>query len=231
MIEELDLQRLPNYDPATQEQRFTAQGIIDGKTYAVPKDWGTTGFIVNTKMTTENPTSWKEFWDLTNGAHKGRTMVHDYQLTTIGNAHPKVVKAVQEQVAQFTHTCFMVTPYDGYVDVCEQLGELTPGDHPKKSALFNSGAEAVENAVKIARSYTKRAGVLCFEGGYHGRTLLTMSRSARIRHLVETAPVSRSVVARFVAGTSAEEAVASTPATSTAPGCACLPPSTARAAW
>ena len=72
-------------------------------------------------------------------------------VATVGNAAPTWSARVQEQVAAFTHTCFMVTPYDGYVDVCEALAELTPGDHAKKSALFNSGAEAVENAVKIAR--------------------------------------------------------------------------------
>ncbi len=86
LIEELDLSRMPNYDPKTQEQRFTAEGIIDGKTYAVPKDWGTTGFVVNTKSAPQPASSWKEFFDLTQGAWTGRVMVHDYQLTTIGNA-------------------------------------------------------------------------------------------------------------------------------------------------
>ena len=79
-------------------------------------------------------------------------------VTTLGNAHPKVVEAVQAQVAQFTHTCFMISPYESYVAVAEALNRITPGDHAKKSALFNSGAEAVENAVKIARKYTKQAG-------------------------------------------------------------------------
>lgn len=86
LIEELDLSRLPNYDAASQEKRFTEQGVIDGKTYAVPKDWGTTGFVYNSKATPEKPTSWKEFFDLTQGPWSGRVMVHDYQLTTIGNA-------------------------------------------------------------------------------------------------------------------------------------------------
>ena len=86
LIEPLDLKRLPNYDPSTQEQRFTAEGIIDGKVYAVPKDWGTTGFVYNSKAMTQKPTSWKEFWDLTQNEATGRAMVHDYQLTTIGNA-------------------------------------------------------------------------------------------------------------------------------------------------
>ena len=82
-------------------------------------------------------------------------------------------------MAAFTHTCFMITPYDGYVDVCEQLAELTPGDHAKKSALFNSGAEAVENAVKIARVATGRDAVAVFDHAYHGRTNLTMAMTAK----------------------------------------------------
>ena len=100
-------------------------------------------------------------------------------VTTVGNANPYVVAGVQEQVAAFTHTCFMVTPYSGYVEVCEALNRLTPGDHAKRSALFNSGAEAVENAVKIARAYTKRAAVVVVEHGYHGRTNLTMALTAK----------------------------------------------------
>ncbi|MXG88008.1 4-aminobutyrate--2-oxoglutarate transaminase [Nocardioides flavescens] len=100
-------------------------------------------------------------------------------VTSVGNAAPGVVSRVQEQVAAFTHTCFMVTPYDGYVDVCEQLAELTPGDHAKKSALFNSGAEAVENAVKIARVATGRDAVAVFDHAYHGRTNLTMAMTAK----------------------------------------------------
>jgi len=100
-------------------------------------------------------------------------------VTTVGNAAPAVVRRVQEQVAAFTHTCFMITPYDGYVDVCARLGELTPGEHAKKSALFNSGAEAVENAVKIARSATGRGAVGVFDHAYHGRTNLTMAMTAK----------------------------------------------------
>ena len=100
-------------------------------------------------------------------------------VTSVGNASPKVVQAVSEQVAAFTHTCFMVTPYEGYVQVCEQLAELTPGDHAKKSALFNSGSEAVENAVKIARHATGRTAVVAFDHAYHGRTNLTMALTAK----------------------------------------------------
>jgi 4-aminobutyrate aminotransferase / (S)-3-amino-2-methylpropionate transaminase / 5-aminovalerate transaminase len=100
-------------------------------------------------------------------------------VTSVGNAAPEVVARVQEQVAAFTHTCFMVAPYAGYVEVCEQLAELTPGTHAKKAALFNSGAEAVENAVKIARVHTGRDAVVVVDHAYHGRTNLTMAMTAK----------------------------------------------------
>jgi 4-aminobutyrate aminotransferase/(S)-3-amino-2-methylpropionate transaminase len=100
-------------------------------------------------------------------------------VVSVGNAAPRVVEAVQRQVADFTHTCFMVTPYEEYVAVAEKLNELTPGDHQKRSALFNSGAEAVENAVKIARSHTGRPAIVAFDHAYHGRTNLTMALTAK----------------------------------------------------
>src|SRR5580693_1587374 len=100
-------------------------------------------------------------------------------VTTVGNSAELVVDRVTEQVAEFTHTCFMVTPYRGYVEVCEELNRLTPGDYEKRSALFNSGAEAVENAVKIARHATGRSSVVVFDHAYHGRTNLTMAMTAK----------------------------------------------------
>ena len=100
-------------------------------------------------------------------------------VVSVGNAAPRVVDAVQQQVADFTHTCFMITPYPEYVAVAEQLNELTPGVHEKRSALFNSGAEAVENAVKIARHFTGRQAIVAFDHAYHGRTNLTMSLTAK----------------------------------------------------
>jgi len=100
-------------------------------------------------------------------------------VTGVGNAAPEVADRVAAQVRAFTHTCFMVTPYDAYVDVCERLAELTPGSHDKKSVLLNSGAEAVENAVKIARRYTGRDAVVVFDHAYHGRTNLTMAMTAK----------------------------------------------------
>jgi len=100
-------------------------------------------------------------------------------VTSVGNSAELVVDRVMEQIAQFTHTCFMVAPYEGYVQVCEELNRLTPGDHEKRSALFNSGAEAVENAVKIARHATGRDAVVVFDHAYHGRTNLTMAMTAK----------------------------------------------------
>src|SRR6266487_3151922 len=96
-------------------------------------------------------------------------------VTGVGNSAERVA----EQVARFTHTCFMVAPYESYVEVCEELNRLTPGDHEKRSALFNSGAEAVENAVKIARYATGRPAVVVFDHAYHGRTNLTMALTAK----------------------------------------------------
>jgi 4-aminobutyrate aminotransferase / (S)-3-amino-2-methylpropionate transaminase / 5-aminovalerate transaminase len=100
-------------------------------------------------------------------------------VTTVGNSAPALVAAVQDQLAAFTHTCFMVTPYDGYVRVAEALNRITPGDHAKRTALFNSGAEAVENAVKIARAYTGKQAVVAFDHAYHGRTNLTLAMTAK----------------------------------------------------
>ncbi|MFZ4842858.1 4-aminobutyrate--2-oxoglutarate transaminase [Mycetocola saprophilus] len=100
-------------------------------------------------------------------------------VTGVGNANPRVVAAVSAQLEAFTHTCFMITPYDGYVEVAEKLNRLTPGDFDKRSALFNSGSEAVENAVKIARSYTGKTAVVAFDHAYHGRTNLTLALTAK----------------------------------------------------
>lgn len=100
-------------------------------------------------------------------------------VTGVGNANPEVVSAISRQAAQFTHTAFAVTPYEGYVETCESLNRLSPGAFAKKTALFNSGAEAVENAVKIARYFTKRDAIVVLENGYHGRTNLTMAMTAK----------------------------------------------------
>jgi len=100
-------------------------------------------------------------------------------VVNVGNSSPLVVQAVQDAVAAFTHTNFTTVPYMGYIEVCEALNRLTPGSFAKKSILQNSGAEAVENAIKIARHYTKRSAVIVFEHAYHGRTNLTMALTAK----------------------------------------------------
>lgn len=100
-------------------------------------------------------------------------------VTGVGNSAQRVVDRVIEQVQAFTHTCFTVAPYMNYIEVCEKLNAMTPGLHKKKSILVNSGAEAVENAVKIARHYTKRPAIVVFEHSYHGRTNLTMALTAK----------------------------------------------------
>jgi 4-aminobutyrate aminotransferase/(S)-3-amino-2-methylpropionate transaminase len=97
-----------------------------------------------------------------------------------GHSHPAIVAAVKEQVERFSHTCVMVTPYDSAVRLAEALNELVPGDTPKKSMFVTTGAEAVENAVKIARAHTGRRGVIAFNGGFHGRTLMAMGLTGKI---------------------------------------------------
>jgi len=100
-------------------------------------------------------------------------------VVNVGNSADRVVKAVKEQVDAFTHTCFTVAPYMSYIEVCEALNRITPGSHKKKSMLANSGAEALENAIKIARHYTGRQAVVVFEHSFHGRTNLTMGMTAK----------------------------------------------------
>ncbi|MBW9207573.1 4-aminobutyrate--2-oxoglutarate transaminase [Mumia sp. zg.B53] len=100
-------------------------------------------------------------------------------VTSVGAAAPKVVERIAEQAAKFTHTCFMVTEYEGFTEVAEALNRLTPGDHDKRTALFSTGAEAVENAVKIARAATGRPAVVVLDHAYHGRTLMTMTMTAK----------------------------------------------------
>lgn len=101
-------------------------------------------------------------------------------VTSVGHSNPRVVAAVTEQAASFGHTCFMVNPYENYIELCEKLAAVTPGDFEKRSVLLNSGAEAVENAVKIARAYTGRQAVVVFDHAYHGRTNLTMAMTAKV---------------------------------------------------
>ena len=120
-----------------------------------------------------------ELWDV-----EGRRFIDfagGIAVLNVGHRHPKVVAAIEQQLKCFTHTCYQVVPYEGYVAVAEQLNALTPGDHAKKTALFSTGAEAVENAIKIARAYTKRSGVIAFGGAFHGRSMLAVSLTGKVQ--------------------------------------------------
>jgi 4-aminobutyrate aminotransferase len=98
----------------------------------------------------------------------------------VGHGHPKVLAAIEAQLKRFTHTCYQVVPYEGYIALAEKLNQLTPGAHAKKTALFSTGAEAIENAIKIARSYTKRSGVIAFGGAFHGRSMFAVALTGKV---------------------------------------------------
>ena len=97
-----------------------------------------------------------------------------------GHGHPKVVAAIEAQLKRFTHTCYQVVPYESYIALAEKLNALTPGTHAKKTALFSTGAEAIENAIKIARYHTRRSGVIAFSGAFHGRSLFAVSLTGKV---------------------------------------------------
>jgi 4-aminobutyrate aminotransferase len=99
----------------------------------------------------------------------------------VGHGHPKVLAAIEAQLRRFTHTCYQVVPYEGYIALAEKLNQLTPGTHAKKTALFSTGAEAIENAVKIARAHTKRSGVIAFGGAFHGRSMFAVALTGKVQ--------------------------------------------------
>lgn len=119
-----------------------------------------------------------ELWDA-----EGRRFIDfasGIAVVNTGHCHPKVIAAVQRQLELFTHTCYQVVPYESYVRLAERLNELTPGTHAKKTALFSTGVEAVENAVKIARAATGRPGIISFTGSFHGRTLMGLALTGKV---------------------------------------------------
>jgi 4-aminobutyrate aminotransferase/(S)-3-amino-2-methylpropionate transaminase len=120
-----------------------------------------------------------ELWDV-----EGRRYIDfasGIAVLNTGHLHPKVKEAIARQLDRFTHTCFQVTPYESYVALAEQLNEIAPGDTPKKTIFLSTGAEAVENAIKIARFHTKRSAVIAFSGGFHGRTLACISLTGKVQ--------------------------------------------------
>ena len=120
-----------------------------------------------------------ELWDV-----EGRRFIDfagGIAVMNVGHGHPRIVAAIQAQLQRFTHTCYQVVPYEGYISLAEKLNVLTPGSHAKKTALFSTGAEAIENAIKIARSYTKRSGVIAFSGAFHGRSMFAVSLTGKVQ--------------------------------------------------
>ncbi|MEO8124795.1 MAG: aminotransferase class III-fold pyridoxal phosphate-dependent enzyme, partial [Burkholderiales bacterium] len=119
-----------------------------------------------------------ELWDV-----EGRRYIDfagGIAVMNTGHGNPKVVAAIAAQLKRFTHTCYQIVPYESYIALAEKLNALTPGTHAKKTALFSTGAEAIENAIKIARSYTKRSGVIAFSGAFHGRSLFAVALTGKV---------------------------------------------------
>ncbi len=102
-------------------------------------------------------------------------------VVNFGNNHPLIVEAIKNQADKYLHTCFMITMYEPYIQLAAKLNNFTPGDFPKKTALFNSGAEAVENSIKLARRFTNKTSIISLEGAFHGRTLMTMSITSKVK--------------------------------------------------
>ena len=153
------------------EQMSKSADLKARKAAAVPAGVGSRGIYV---AKAEN----SELWDV-----DGRRFIDfaaGIAVLNTGHRHPKVMEAVAQQALAFTHTCFHVAPYESYVRLAERLNTLAPGDFTKKTLFLNSGAEAVENAIKIARYHTKRSAVIAFSGGFHGRTLMTMALTGKV---------------------------------------------------
>ena len=152
---------------ATNEQL----GQLRSKTISDGVGSTTTKFIESARGAILRDVEGREYIDFAGGI----------AVMNIGHCHPKVVAALKEQAEKLTHTCFMVNPYESAVKLAQKLCQIVPGDSPKKAVFLNCGAEAVENAVKIARCYTKRPAIIVFENAYHGRTLLTMTMTSKVK--------------------------------------------------
>ena len=150
----------------------TNEAILKRRAAAVPRGVGQIHPVVAERA--ENATVWdvegREYIDFAGGI----------AVLNTGHLHPKVVAAVQEQLTKLSHTCFQVLAYEPYIELCEEIAKRVPGDFAKKTLLVTSGSEAVENAVKIARAATGRAGVIAFTGAYHGRTMMTLGLTGKV---------------------------------------------------
>jgi 5-aminovalerate/4-aminobutyrate aminotransferase len=150
----------------------TNESLMQRRTAAVPRGVGQIHpiFADRAQNATVTDVEGREFIDFAGGI----------AVLNTGHLHPKVIAAVQEQLSKLTHTCFQVLAYEPYVELCEKINAKVPGDFAKKTLLVTTGSEAVENAVKIARAATGRAGVIAFTGGYHGRTMMTLSLTGKV---------------------------------------------------
>jgi 4-aminobutyrate aminotransferase len=119
-----------------------------------------------------------EIWDVENKRYID--FAAGIAVLNTGHRHPKLIAAIEQQLGKFTHTCYQVVPYESYVELAERLNKLTPGSHAKKTALFSTGAEAVENAIKVARAATGRSAVVAFSGAFHGRTMMGMALTGKV---------------------------------------------------
>ncbi|OWW21780.1 4-aminobutyrate--2-oxoglutarate transaminase [Noviherbaspirillum denitrificans] len=119
-----------------------------------------------------------ELWDVENRRYID--FASGIAVLNTGHRHPKLIEAMQKQLDKFTHTAYQIVPYASYVELAERINAITPGDHAKKTAFFSTGAEAVENAIKIARAATGRPGVIAFSGGFHGRTMMGMALTGKV---------------------------------------------------
>ncbi len=150
----------------------TNESLMQRRTAAVPRGVGQIHpiFAAKAENATVTDVEGREFIDFAGGI----------AVLNTGHLHPKIIAAVQEQLTKLTHTCFQVLAYEPYVEVAEKVAARVPGDFAKKTLLVTTGSEAVENAVKIARAATGRAGVIAFTGGYHGRTMMTLSLTGKV---------------------------------------------------
>jgi 4-aminobutyrate aminotransferase len=153
--------------------RSKNEQLMARKAAATPRGVGVMGNFFADRA--ENATLWdvegREFIDFAGGI----------AVLNTGHRHPKVMAAIAAQMQRFTHTCYQVVPYESYIALAEKINQITPGNYPKKTAFFSTGAEAVENAIKIARSYTKRSGVIAFSGAFHGRSLFAVSLTGKVQ--------------------------------------------------
>jgi 4-aminobutyrate aminotransferase len=153
-------------------QHSANEQLMARKAAATPRGVGVMGAFFADKATNS------ELWDV-----EGKRYIDfagGIAVMNTGHRHPQVVKAIQDQLERFTHTCYQVVPYESYISLAEKLNQLTPGQHTKKTAFFSTGAEAVENAIKIARAATKRSGVIAFSGAFHGRSMFAVAMTGKV---------------------------------------------------